>query len=112
MKPLAALTLASAVFLAPQAMADEKTQQQCAAAFDACIAECGTTYKDDASGRAACMPRCSGQYAACDAGVAYDKAKPWLEDQAKKTKKFFEDMMKDLKKDPEPDSGDPTKKSI
>ncbi|MBO6518520.1 MAG: hypothetical protein JJ900_16670 [Rhodospirillales bacterium] len=111
MKPLAALTLASALILSSQAVADGKTQQQCASDFDACIAECETTYKDDASGRAACMPRCSGQYAACDAGVAYDKAKPWLEEQAKKTKKFFEDMMKDLKKDPAPED-DPTKKSI
>ena len=92
--------LASVLLIPLIATADTKDHQKCADAFDACISHCETAYKDDAGGRAACVPQCSGKYAACDAGVAYDKAKPWLEDQAKKTKKFFDDLIKNLEKEP------------
>jgi predicted lipoprotein with Yx(FWY)xxD motif len=104
-----ALTLAMAG--SPANAADAKSQKQCAEAFDACVRDCETTYKDDAGGRAACMPQCSGKYAACDAGVAYDKAKPWLEEQANKTKKFFDDLMKGMEKDA-PADATPKNKSI
>ncbi len=93
-----ALLLGAILFNAP-ASADARNQQQCAIEFDACVNDCKTTYRDDPSGRAACMPQCSGKYAACDAGVAYDKAKPWIEEQARKTKKFFDDMIKNIEKD-------------
>lgn len=112
MKPVAAVTCLALLAIAPSAFAaDTKTQQQCADAFDACVADCSVTYKDDAPRRAACMPQCSGKYAACDAGVAYEKARPWLEDQANKTKKFFDDLLKGLEKAP-PAEDAPTKKSI
>ena len=98
------------------AKADE--YKQCAAQFDSCLKACDEKHGADTAGRAACVPTCSGKYAACDAGVAYDKAKPWVEEQAGKTKKFFDDLMDKLKKDSpesEPSSEDPnapTKKSI
>ncbi|MEX0694970.1 MAG: hypothetical protein WD075_11040 [Rhodospirillales bacterium] len=103
------LMLLAAVSL--PASADKVDHAQCAKAFDVCLADCKTTYADDAAGHAACVPQCSGKYAACDAGVAYDKAKPWIEDQAKKTKKFFDDMLENLKKDP-PKEDAPKNKSI
>jgi len=84
--------------LAQPVVADGKSHDACAEAFDACMNDCNTRFADDTAGRAACVPQCSGNYAACDAGVAYDKAKPWFEEQAKKTKKFFDDMIQDLKK--------------
>lgn len=92
--------------------------KQCSAQFDSCLKACDDEYGTDTAGRAACVPTCSGKYAACDAGVAYDKAKPWVEEQAGKTKKFFDDLMDRLKKEPseseeapaDPDA--PTKKSI
>ncbi len=112
MKTFAAfMFLAFALFIPAASASDAKTQQQCADAFDACIAACNTTYKGDTAGRAACMPQCSGKYAACDAGVAYEQAKPWLEDQARKTKKFFDDLLKGLENDA-PAEDTPTKKSI
>lgn len=92
--------------------------KQCSAAFDSCLKACDEKHGVDTSGRAACVPTCSAKYAACDAGVAYDKAKPWVEEQAGKTKKFFDDLMDRLKKEPpesentpvEPNT--PTEKSI
>lgn len=93
------------------AAADKTDHAQCAKTFDSCLAECKTKYADDAAGHAACVPQCSGKYAACDAGVAYDKAKPWIEEQAQKTKKFFDDMIENLKKDA-PKEDTPKDKSI
>ena len=92
--------------------------KQCSVEFDSCLKACDDEHGIDTAGRAACVPTCSAKYAACDAGVAYDKAKPWVEEQAGKTKKFFDDLMDRLKKDPaEPqdapaDPDAPTKKSI
>lgn len=92
--------------------------KQCSVDFDSCLKACDDEHGIDTAGRAACVPTCSGKYAACDAGVAYDKAKPWVEEQADKTKKFFDDLMDRLKKEPaetpdEPiDPDAPTKKSI
>ena len=91
------------VFATPT-LADDTAHDQCAGAFELCLKECETQNEGDVAGRAACVPSCSGKYAACDAGVAYDKAKPWVEEQAKKTKKFLEDLMQDLKKAPLGDS--------
>tara|TARA_R110000787_G_scaffold221535_1_gene330227 strand:+ start:34371 stop:34739 length:369 start_codon:yes stop_codon:yes gene_type:complete len=94
----AAIVGASLSVFATPTLADDPAHDQCAGAFDLCLKECDTKYEGDVAGRAACVPSCSGRYAACDAGVAYDKAKPWVEEQAKKTKKFLEDLMQDLKK--------------
>lgn len=108
------LILPLAIFLALSGQplnADQKDHEACAEAFDACLADCNTQFKDDTAKRAACVPQCSGSYAACDAGVAYDKAKPWFEKKAQDTKKFFEDMIEDFKKEnPEPSA--PAGKSI
>lgn len=93
------------------ARADSATSTQCAKSFDACLAECKSKYANDASGHAACVPQCSGKYAACDAGVAYDKAKPWVEEQAAKTNKFLDNLLENLKKD-EPKEDAPKNKSI
>lgn len=89
-----ALALIGALLLAGPAAAKEgKTTAQCGHEFDQCQSQCNTDFKDDAAKRAPCVAKCSGLYAACDAGVAYDKAKPWIEDQAKKTKKFFDELI-------------------
>lgn len=85
--------VAALLLLSPPAGADEKTSAQCGREFDQCQETCNSSH-DDAAQRAPCVAKCSGLYAACDAGVAYDKAKPWIEDQAKKTKKFFDDLIK------------------
>ena len=110
------LTMTMALMLAfttlPAHAEDQKTHEQCAAAYDQCVADCKTKYADDIAGRAACTPKCSGIYAACDAGVAYDKAKPWLEEQAKKTKKFIDDLMQNLKKDEPAETPQSKDKSI
>lgn len=79
--------------------ADEKSSAKCSAEFDQCLKDCDTKYGQDTAKRAACVPQCSGSYAACDAGVAYEKAKPWFEEKAEKTKKFFEDLVDDLKRE-------------
>ncbi len=88
------------------------SQGECAQAFDQCLKQCDTDHAGDTSARAACVPACSGKYAACDAGVAYDKARPWLEEQADKTKRFLEDLMDDLKRDEAPAPEGDTNKSI
>lgn len=91
---MAVLALVAALALAGPAMAEGKTAQQCGHEFDQCQNTCNTEHKDDAARRAPCVAKCSGLYAACDAGVAYDKAKPWIEEQAKKTKDFFDELIK------------------
>jgi len=79
---------------------------QCAQTFEQCKAQCIENYEDDNLQRAPCMTVCSGRYAACDAGVVYDtakpwveekieKAKPWLEQQAEKAKKLLDDLIKE-----------------
>ena len=95
--PLAVLSVVVLLAAGPVLAAD-KDHRNCAAEFDQCQADCNSAYPDDAGKRAACVPKCSGLYAACDAGVAYDKAKPWVEEKAEQTKKFFNDMVDDLKK--------------
>ena len=59
-------------------------------------AECSASHKDEARKRVPCVARCSGRYVTCDAGVAYDKAKPWIDEQVKIAKKFFEELIKKL----------------
>ena len=44
--------------------------------------------------RAPCVAGCSGGYVTCDANVAYDKARPWIDEQVKITKKFLEELLK------------------
>jgi hypothetical protein len=44
--------------------------------------------------RAPCVSGCSGRYGSCGAGVAYDKGKPWIDEQVKIAKKFFEELLK------------------
>jgi hypothetical protein len=75
------------------ATAGKKTSEQCGHEFDQCQVRCDTDFKEDASRRALCVAKCSGLYTVCDASVAYDKAKPWLEEQAEKTKRFFEELL-------------------
>ena len=76
--------------------AEGTSKSECAMAFDQCLKQCDLDFGDEPARRAACVPGCSGKFAACDAGVAYEKAKPWLEDQAKKTKDFFENLIDQL----------------
>ena len=96
MFPRVLTTATLIVLLAAPAMADRKTAQQCGNQFDQCQTECNVNHKDEPSTRAPCVARCSGLYAACEASVAYDKAKPWVGEQVKKTEKFFEELIKKL----------------
>ena len=98
----AIVAVSLSVFATPT-LADGAAHDQCAGAFELCLKECETQNEGDVAGRAACVPSCSGKYAACDAGVAYDKAKPWVEEQAKKTKKFLDDLLEELRKEPTPE---------
>ena len=111
MKWLVVAVLFLSVSMPLTVRAETAAPSQCAMTFDACLAECKTKYAKDAAGHAACVPQCSGKYAACDAGVAYDKAKPWIEEQAAKTKKFLDDLMENMKKD-SPKEDTPKNKSI
>ena len=103
-KFLPGIVLSGALLIGAPALAQGKTSQQCGHEFDQCQTACNADHKDDAGKRAPCVAKCSGLYAACDAGVAYDKAKPWIEEQAKKTKNFFDELMKEYapKKEPVP----------
>lgn len=106
------LPVVAILALVPSGLNAQTTaHEQCAGAFELCLAECDTKFADDAGGKATCVPQCSGRYAACDAGIAYDQAKPWIEEQAKKSKKFFDDLVKGLKNDPPVDPA-PKDKSI
>jgi hypothetical protein len=107
--PVAAVLLVA--LAVATAAADTKTSEQCGHEFDQCQARCNTEFKDDTGRRAPCVAKCSGLYAACDAGVAYDKAKPWLEEQAEKTKKFFEELLDKYGKEPQPEPQTKTKKN-
>ena len=99
------LTAILVFLMAVPAMAGSKTTQQCGNEFDQCRVACNASHRDEPS-HAPCAARCSGLYAACEAGVAYDKAKPWVDEQEKKTKKFFDELMKmfDEKDAPSPEA--------
>ena len=90
---IAVLSLLGIVMMSGAVQADGKTSAQCGREFDQCQNACNADPHTGAATRAPCVAKCSGLYAACDAGVAYEKAKPWIEDQAKKTKRFFEELI-------------------
>jgi len=110
-RTVAAVAIGATLLSAGSARAEQdKSTAQCAETFDQCIVQCQTEFKGDAAKRAPCVAACSGKYAACDAGVAYDKAKPWLEDQANKTKRFFDDLIEKYgDKEPAPEPQKKTK---
>ncbi len=89
-----------AICLTAGANAQTATEKsaQCGETFKQCKAQCTANYKDDAGQRAPCVTVCSGRYAACDAGVVYDKAKPWVDDKIKKAKPWFEEQADKAKK--------------
>ena len=97
--------------LATPVMAEGKSSAQCGHEFDQCQTRCNTDFEDDAARRAPCVAKCSGLYAACDAGVAYENAKPWLEEQAKKTKRFFDELLKEYDRERKPDPQKKTDKN-
>jgi hypothetical protein len=106
------VTLAAAMLLSGLASAQEaKTSAQCGEEFDQCIAACNTDHADDAANRAACVPGCSGRYAACDASVAYEHVKPWVEEQAEKTRKFLDELLKKIPGTESEPGPDPQKKT-
>jgi len=91
-------------------LAQTPAKSVCSKNFDQCLLDCDSNYADEPAKRAVCVPTCSGKFAACDAGVAYDKAKPWLEEQARKSKQFFEGLIDKYGRDnPQPDSQEKTK---
>ena len=90
-------------------LAEGKTSAQCGREYNQCQVRCNTDYKDDTVRRAPCVARCSGLFAACDAGVAYDKVKPWLEEQAQETKRFFDELLKKHGGEQQPDPQKKTK---
>lgn len=113
---LAAILAMTALVAAPAAApaAEEKplTGPECKQQFEACESDCNSKHPDDEIKRGACLPVCSARYAACDARAAYERAKPWLEDKAEKTKEYLEDLMKDPpeeKRTPPPELPDTTK---
>ena len=69
--------------------AEQKLKSECALQFEKYLKKYNDDFGDQIAQRAACVPVCSGKFATCDAGVAYDKARPWIEDQAKKLKTFL-----------------------
>ena len=90
-------------------LAEGKTSVQCGHEFDQCQVRCNTEYKGDGVRRAPCVVRCSGLLAACDAGVAYDKIKPWLEEQTQETQRFFDELLKKHSGEQRPDPQKKTK---
>ena len=120
MRALVILLLVAPAALAPAALAEEKppapdqppamTAQQCRAGQETCRTDCQAKHEGDEAKSAACLSVCSARYAACDAKAAYDRARPWLEETARKTRKFLEDLLKDLPI-PDPDAPAPKPKT-
>lgn len=108
---LGILAMLAVLSVSHPSAAENKTTAQCGHEFDQCEKQCATEFKDDPTTRGPCVAKCSGIYAACDAGVAYEKARPWIEEQAKKTKRFFDDLLKEYgnKPAPAPEPQDKTK---
>lgn len=109
---LGPLVLLAGLVIGPQAFADVKSSAQCGREFDQCQAVCNEDRAADASKRAPCVAKCATVYAACDAGVAYDKAKPWIEEQARKTKKFLDELIEKYAPKTAPPAGQDKSKSI
>lgn len=88
------------VFNSHPSMAQTTTEKsaQCATEFEQCQTQCKTDHKDDNVRRAPCMTVCSGKYAACDAGVVYDTAKPWVDEKIEQSKPWFEEQADKAKK--------------
>lgn len=96
-------SLLSIALANPVSAQQPATAEQCATSYNQCQKSCDEDHSSTATDRITCITTCSGAYAACDAGVALEKAKPWFEDQARKTKKFLDDLIESLPKaTPEP----------
>ncbi len=96
-----AIALLVSAFMVTANLAHAADKSACSLEFDQCLKACDDNFSNEPARRAVCVPGCSGKFAACDAGVAYDKAKPWLEDQAKKTKDFFDSLIEKYGKEGE-----------
>jgi len=107
MKIFIPFVLLAGLLIAPTVFAQEtKTSAECAKAFDQCQQTCNANNPGDSATKAACLARCSADYAACDAAAAYQKAKPWIEQQADKAKKFWDELMKPAPETPVKDGKD------
>jgi len=96
MKILLSLAVFINMILMAPVMADQHTATaQCAQKYQSCQQQCNSKYTDDGTSKAGCLAKCSAGYAACDAAAAYEKAKPWLDQQTEKAKKFWDELMKD-----------------
>ena len=91
-------SLLSIAIACPVFADDPATAGQCTKTYNQCQNNCDEAHSSTTTDRITCITACSGAYAACDAGVALEKAKPWLEDQARKTRKFLDDLLKSLPK--------------
>ncbi len=101
--PLAALILTAFMLVvwSPSAGAADqtppaKTHEQCVQDHETCRADCEAKHAADQAKKAACHSVCAARFAACDANAAYEKARPWLEEKARQTKKFLEELLKDM----------------
>lgn len=72
------------------------SSSNCPGQYEMCQQQCRDQHAGKPADHIACDTVCSGAYAACDAGVALEKARPWLNEQAKKSKKFLDDLLNDL----------------
>lgn len=92
--------LAAALLLGPAPLAADEddtplTSTECGREYRSCKADCREKHPDDTAKRSACLPVCAARHAACDARAAFERAKPWLEDKARKTEEFLEDLLQD-----------------
>jgi len=105
MKTFFGLVVFMAMIIITPAIADQHTATaQCALKYQSCQQQCDAGLSGDSAAKAACLAKCSANYAACDAAVAYEKAKPWLDQQTEKAKKFWDELMKTNPDNTTPDS--------
>lgn len=70
--------------------ASSRAEQSCLAQQEACYATCREKHPEDDPALMGCQARCTTDRAACEAVEGYNAAKPWLEEQAERIKRFLD----------------------
>ncbi|MEO5372712.1 MAG: hypothetical protein H7840_00375 [Alphaproteobacteria bacterium] len=86
----AAAVLLALAAPAAAAAGDQTPPDRCRAVRDGCADACTQRHPEGDAARVGCIARCTADHAACEAQSQYDAAKPWLNDQVGKMRRFYE----------------------
>lgn len=83
---------------------DKAPPSQCGFAYDDCMFACTRRHAQDDAARVGCTARCAADHATCEAQAQYNAAKPWLDEQVDKMRRFYDGFKGEQSPPPPPDA--------